>query len=860
MATGSRRSFGTACPTDYAGRTTETRTEATSTTEGPSTAPPATAEEGAGPADVESRADVVDDLRAEQPEAATGLTEAAEHTPPEGSDQIAPPGSRVARRQSGVRAVLARLPFDLGTSIPGEIEPVITELRRTGSRVDLKLILRAYEIAARAHDGQLRRSGEPYIIHPIGVAEILAALAADTPTLCAALLHDVVEDTDWTLAQIADEFGETTAALVDGVTKLERVSVQTKEEQQAESLRKMLVAMADDYRVLLIKLADRLHNMRTIHHMPRHKQEQKAAETLSIYAPLAHRLGMQQFKWELEDRSFQCLHPKRYDEIKSMVAERQPGRNEYLQTVVTDVTERLKGVKIRAVVTGRQKHYWSIYEKMVVRGKEFDEIYDLIGIRVIVDTVKDCYAALGTLHAVWRPVPGRFKDYIAMPKFNLYQSLHTTVVGPGGKTMEVQIRTHAMHRTAEYGVAAHWRYKESARSAVSDGTAGDTQWLDQMLDMESSTRDNPGEFMRNVQLDLYADEVFVFTPKGDIQQLPRGSTPVDLAYAIHTEVGHRTIGAKVSDRLVPLEYELRNGETVEILLSKSADHGPSRDWLEFVGSSRARSKIRAWFSRERREDAIEKGREDLRRTLAKSGRGWKAQIGSAALLEVAQNHNYSDLDALFRAIGDGHITAKAIAQQLKEKLDEAEGAVIPSDEDDDDFDAPAVAELGPRRASSEAVHVEGIDDVLVTLARCCSPVPPDQILGFVTRGRGISVHRTDCPNADDLRSDPGRLVPVHWNTTTPSTFRVTIDVEAFDRKHLLRDITTVLGDEYVSIVSANVTTKKDRVALLRFTFELADITHLDHVLRQIKGVEAVYDAYRVVPRTTNRQKQDPASV
>ena len=788
---------------------------------------------------------------------ADGLTSQATHTPPTGTAQVLPPGGRQARRQSGVRAVLARLPFDIGPTVPEEIQPLVQILRSTGNRVDMKTVLRAYEVAESAHRDQKRRSGEPYIIHPIGVAEILADLGADTPAIAAALLHDVVEDTEWTLAEITEEFGEATAALVDGVTKLQRVKVQTKEEQQAESLRKMLLAMAEDYRVLLIKLADRLHNMRTIHHMPRHKQEGKASETLSIYAPLAHRLGMQQFKWELEDRSFQCLHPKRYDEIKKMVALRQSGRDQYLDEIIADVTERLREVKIRAQITGRQKHYWSIYEKMVVRGKEFDDIYDLVGIRVIVDSVKDCYAALGTLHSVWRPVPGRFKDYVAMPKFNLYQSLHTTVVGPGGKTMEVQIRTQAMHRTAEFGVAAHWSYKASGRDVSGSGSAGsgnDAQWLDQMLDMESLT-DSPSEFMRNVQMDLYADEVFVFTPKGDIQQLPRGSTPVDLAYAIHTDVGHHTIGARINDRLVPLEYELRNGETVEILLSRSQSAGPSRDWLEFVGSARARSKIRAWFSRERRSDAIEKGREDLRKTLAKSGRGWKKQIASPLLLEVAQGHNYQDLDALYRAIGDRHITAKAIAQQLGEKLAQAQGLIDPAVEEENPYQAPAVKEGGGSR-SSEAVFVEGVDDVLVTIARCCSAVPPDEIMGFVTRGRGVSIHRTDCPNAADLRSQQDRIVPVRWNTQTPATFHVTIDVEAFDRKHLLRDITTVLGDEFVSIVSANVTTKSDAVARLRFTFELADIHHLDHVMRQVKKVEAVYDAYRVIPRAASRRPND----
>ncbi len=747
-----------------------------------------------------------------------------------------------------MRAVLARLPFDIGTTVPEPIQPLVATLKRSSARIDLKLVLRAYEVADQAHAGQRRRSGEPYIIHPIGVAEILAELGADTATMCAALLHDVVEDTEWTLEDLRTEFGDATALLVDGVTKLERVAVQTKEEQQAESLRKMLLAMADDYRVLLIKLADRLHNMRTIHHMPRHKQEAKAQETLSIYAPLAHRLGMQQFKWELEDRSFQCMHPKRYEEIKAMVAERQPGRDVYLQTVLADVAERLRTVKIRAQVTGRQKHYWSIYEKMVVRGKEFDEIYDLVGIRVIVDTVKDCYAALGTLHAVWRPVPGRFKDYIAMPKFNLYQSLHTTVVGPSGKTIEVQIRTAAMHRTAEFGVAAHWRYKEANRAAGSGGS-GDAQWLEHMLDMESSTRDNSSEFMRNVTLDLYADEVFVFTPKGDIVQLPRGSTPVDFAYAIHTEVGHRTIGARVNDRLVPLEYELRNGETIEMLLSKAQGAGPSRDWLEFVGSSRARSKIRAWFSRERREDAIERGREDLRKALSSTGKGWKALIRSPQLQEVAASHNYADLEALYRAIGDGHITARAISQQVADLLAPRPDTDL-ADDDEEMYNAPAVADTAPPRRSSEAVIVEGDDDVLVTLARCCTPVPRDDIMGFVTRGRGISVHRTDCPNAESLRSQQDRLIGVRWNTQTPATFRVTVDVEALDRKHLLRDITTVLGDEHVNILSANVTTKRDRIALLRFTFELADITHFDHVIRQVKKVESVYDAYRVIPRST----------
>jgi GTP pyrophosphokinase len=737
--------------------------------------------------------------------------------------------------------VLARLPgLDLGVQVPARLQPLVATLKKDSPRVDIKAVIRAYEVADAAHAGQKRQSGEPYIIHPIGVADLLAQLGMDTPTIVAALLHDVVEDTSMTHDVVVAEFGEEAAALVDGVTKLDRIRVSSKEEQQAESLRKMLIAMASDARVLLIKLADRLHNMMTIHHLPRPKQERIAQETLSIYAPLAHRLGMQNFKWRLEDLSFQTLHPKRYDEIKAMVAERQPERDRYLERVVAEVEEHLKSVKIRVEITGRPKHYYSIYEKMTLRGREFNEIYDLVGLRVIVDSVKDCYAALGTLHAMWRPIPGRFKDYIAMPKFNLYQSLHTSVVGPEGKPIEVQIRTRAMHRTAEFGIAAHWKYKQM-RSAGAQQAARETdseaQWLSQILDMQSATSDS-GEFLRNMRLDLYADEVFVFTPKGDVMALPRGSTPVDFAYAVHTEVGHRTIGARVNERLVALEHELRNGDRIEILTSKSPDAGPSRDWMEFVGSSRARSKIKGWFSRERRVDAIEKGREELQKTLAKRGAGWKRLMAAPELKAVAEQMNYANLDALLRAVGEHHISPQTVAHALTGRLaDEVEELEI---------EPPPTTTAPPR--PSESVVVEGSPDVWATLARCCTPVPGDEILGFVTRGRGVSVHRTDCPNAADLRRDPDRLVEVRWDASTPSTFRVTVQVEALDRKHLLRDITTVLGDLALNILSAQVTTQRDRIAYLRFTFELADIGHLDHVIAQVRRVEAVFDAYRVVPR------------
>ncbi|MDQ3029367.1 MAG: bifunctional (p)ppGpp synthetase/guanosine-3',5'-bis(diphosphate) 3'-pyrophosphohydrolase [Actinomycetota bacterium] len=740
--------------------------------------------------------------------------------------------------------------IDLAPQVPERLQPLMTVMKANSPKVDVKAVVRAYDVADQAHGGQKRSSGEPYIVHPVGVAEQLAELGMDTPTIVAALLHDVVEDTEMSVDDVAEQFGAQAAALVDGVTKLERIQTSSKEEQQAESLRKMLIAMASDARVLLIKLADRLHNMMTIHHLPRDKQKRIATETLSIYAPLAHRLGMQTFKWRLEDLAFATLHPKRYDEIKAMVAERQPQRDRYLHEVVAEVDEQLRAVKLRAEVTGRPKHYYSIYEKMVVRGKEFGDIYDLVGLRVIVDSVKDCYGALGTLHAMWRPIPGRFKDYIAMPKFNLYQSLHTTVVGPTGKPIEVQIRTRAMHRTAEFGIAAHWKYKSTSRADSSHKAAdGDAPWLSQILDWQSDTADS-GEFMHNMRLDLYADEVFVFTPKGDVTALPRGSTPVDFAYSVHTEVGHRTVGARVNGRLVALEYELRNGDKVEILTSKAADAGPSRDWLEFLGSSRARSKVKQWFSRERRVDAIEKGKDEVSRALAKQGMGWKRLIAGPELAAVAEQMNYKDLEALYRAVGDGHLGTQSVVNQLlgRRAGDEHEVAA--------DVATPSAVEA-PARAS-EAVVVEDTDDVWVTLARCCTPVPRDAILGFVTRGRGVSVHRTDCPNAADLKRDPERLIPVRWDTTAQATFRVTVQVEALDRKHLLRDITTVLGDLHVNILVAQVTTQRDRVAYLRFTFELGDIAHLDHILDQVRRIEAVFDAYRVVPRPPKASATTPA--
>jgi GTP diphosphokinase / guanosine-3',5'-bis(diphosphate) 3'-diphosphatase len=745
-------------------------------------------------------------------------------------------------RPSGVNGVLSRLPIG-SRDVPEQLHTLAAHIRESSPKVDLREVVRAYEYARVAHEGQVRKSGEPYITHPIAVATELADLGLDTDTLVAALLHDVVEDTPTSRDEIAEYFGPSVAALVDGVTKLDRLQVESKEEQQAETLRKMILAMAEDIRVLVIKLSDRLHNMETIEHMAREKQKRIAQETLDIYAPLAHRLGMQQFKLRLEDLGFRTLHPKRYEEIVAMVAERQPEREAFIDEVVQAVREHLRDVKVRAEITGRPKHYYSIYEKMVLRGKEFDEIHDLVGVRVIVGSVRDCYAVLGQIHAAWRPIPGRFKDYIAMPKFNLYQSLHTSVIGPGGRPLELQIRTRAMHHTAEFGVAAHWKYKETARTPAQDG-GGDLRWLDQMLEWQTDVEE-PEDYLESLKIDLYQDEVFVFTPKGQVKALPQGSTPIYFAYAIHTEVGHRTIGARVNGRLVPLEHQLVNGDTIEVLTSKAEDAGPSRDWLQIAVSQRARSKIRAHFNRERREDAEDRGRDALVRALRRKGLSYARVVASGDLADVLASMNLKDNPSLFRAIGENHITAGSVAQALVDAITEDDG--------DTDADEPAAGatpiRIGRRGSSDDGVEVEGDAGMLVKLARCCTPVPGDDIVGFVTRGRGVSVHRTDCTNIDDLRAEPDRFVPVDWSGEVGTTFLVTVQIEALDRKHLLRDITAVLGDIHINIMSAQVTTRRDRIAVLRFSFELADPTHLDYALRSVRRVEGVYDAYRVVPQT-----------
>ncbi|MER5448304.1 bifunctional (p)ppGpp synthetase/guanosine-3',5'-bis(diphosphate) 3'-pyrophosphohydrolase [Streptomyces sp. NPDC002766] len=752
-----------------------------------------------------------------------------------------------------VRARLARLGVQRSNPYNPVLEPLLRIVRSNDPKIEtatLRKIETAYQVAERWHRGQKRKSGDPYITHPLAVTTILAELGMDPATLMAGLLHDTVEDTEYGLDQLRRDFGDSVALLVDGVTKLDKVKFG--EAAQAETVRKMVVAMAKDPRVLVIKLADRLHNMRTMRYLKREKQEKKARETLEIYAPLAHRLGMNTIKWELEDLAFAILYPKMYDEIVRLVAERAPKRDEYLAIVTDEVQQDLRAARIKATVTGRPKHYYSVYQKMIVRGRDFAEIYDLVGIRVLVDTVRDCYAALGTVHARWNPVPGRFKDYIAMPKFNMYQSLHTTVIGPNGKPVELQIRTFDMHRRAEYGIAAHWKYKQEAVAGASkvrtdvpkagkkDDHLNDMAWLRQLLDWQKETED-PGEFLESLRFDLSRNEVFVFTPKGDVIALPAGATPVDFAYAVHTEVGHRTIGARVNGRLVPLESTLDNGDLVEVFTSKAAGAGPSRDWLGFVKSPRARNKIRAWFSKERRDEAIEQGKDAIVRAMRKQNLPIQRILTGDSLVTLAHEMRYPDISALYAAIGEGHVSAQNVVQKLVSALGGEEAATEEIDEA-----VPPTRSRRKRRSSADpGVIVKGVEDVWVKLARCCTPVPGDPIIGFVTRGSGVSVHRSDCVNVESLSREPERILDVEWAPTQSSVFLVAIQVEALDRSRLLSDVTRVLSDQHVNILSAAVQTSRDRVATSRFTFEMGDPKHLGHVLKAVRGVEGVYDVYRV---------------
>ena len=761
--------------------------------------------------------------------------------------------STPASSSARVRARLARFGGARATTVNPVLEPLLQTVRATHPRADLAIIERAYEVAETAHRGQLRKSGDAYITHPLAVTTILAELGMTPATLAAALLHDTVEDTAYGLGQLEKDFGREVAMLVDGVTKLDKVTYG--DAAQAETVRKMVVAMAKDIRVLVIKLADRLHNARTWRYVSVESAQRKARETLEIYAPLAHRLGMNTIKWELEDLSFATLYPKVYDEIVRLVAERAPAREEYLAGVREQVGSDLKSAKIKAVVTGRPKHYYSVYQKMIVRGRDFEDIYDLVAVRVLVDSVRDCYAALGALHARWNPLPGRFKDYIAMPKFNMYQSLHTTVIGPGGKPVEIQIRTHTMHRRAEYGVAAHWKYKEDATAPRSgpDTKEGETEpindmaWLRQLLDWQKETAD-PGEFLDSLRFEINAREVYVFTPKGEVVALPAGSTPVDFAYAVHTEVGHHCIGGRVNGRLVPLESTLENGDVVEVLTSKADGAGPSRDWLTFVKSPRARNKIRQWFSKERREEMIESGKDAIAKAMRKEGLPLQRLMSHETLTGLASELRYQDIDALYAAVGEGHVSAQHVVGRLVASLGGEEGA------SEDLAEATTPTRSMRRRSGDPGVVVVGTADVWVKLARCCTPVPGDPIMGFITRGNGVSVHRTDCTNAESLLQQPDRMIEVEWAPSSGSVFLVQLQVEALDRNRLLSDVTRVLSDQHVNILSASVQTSRDRVAISRFTFEMGDPGHLDHVMKAVRKIDGVFDVYRITGTKTAPSK------
>ena len=727
----------------------------------------------------------------------------------------------------------------------GLLDELFRKIEKYNPAFDRDLITRAFAVASSQHRTQLRASGEAYINHPVGTASICADLGLDSATLAAALLHDVVEDTGMSIEAVRDQFGDEVALLVDGVTKLSQMSFRTVEEEQAENIRKMIIAMAKDIRVILIKLADRLHNMRTLGYLGKEKQIQKAKETLEVYAPLAHRLGIESVRWELEDLAFATLHPRKYAEVQRMVAQRRADRERDMEEARAILSQELAAVSIEAEISGRAKHFYSIYDKMVSKGKEFNEIFDLTALRVLVDSVKDCYAALGIIHSLWKPLPGRFKDYVAMPKFNMYQSLHTTVIGPQGKPLEIQIRTYDMHEIAQYGIAAHWMYKEKVRRGGQRGDAQleKLQWLRQIMDWQSETKD-AGEFMESLRFDLFHDEVYVFTPKGEVKSLPAGSTPVDFAYAIHTDVGHRCIGAKVDGRIVPLTYRLQSGDIVEILTSKTPQ-GPSRDWLQFVESSAARNKIRQWFKRERREDAEHLGREALLEAFRKQGLPAQRLIGSDLLAEVMRETSHAKKEDFFIAVGSGKISPQHVVMRIIQSLNregEAATAVL---------SVPGAVPRDTKTGLSSihlGIHVDGIEDVAVRLPQCCRPVPGDDVVGYISLGRGITVHRRDCPNVKALEKNPERFTAVHWDTQTKAPLRVEIQVEAYDRSHLLEDISRTLSESGVSIIAAQVFTARNNMVKDRFVFDVPEIDYLETVLQRIRRIDTVYDAYRVTPR------------
>jgi GTP pyrophosphokinase len=719
------------------------------------------------------------------------------------------------------------------------IDELIADVAEYNPAVDRDLITRAFIFAAKAHEGQQRRSGEEFVLHPWGAAKICAQLRLDDETIAAALLHDVVEDTDVELDDVRAEFGDEIAKLVEGVTKLTRVQFQSREQAEAENYRKLIMAMAEDARVILIKLADRLHNLREIEYLGKQKQVQKAKETLEVYAPLAHRLGIHALKWELEDLAFATLHPRKYEEIKAMVAERRADREGHVSEAARILKLELDKVDIPADISSRAKHFYSIYDKMAKKGREFNEIYDLTAMRVIVERsadegTRDCYGALGLIHAVWKPMPGRFKDYIAMPKFNGYRSLHTTVIGPEGRPLEIQVRTREMHREAELGIAAHWLYKGGKRARDEEWQ----RWVEQLMDMQADETD-PREFMKSFRMDVFDEEVYVFTPKGEVKTLPAGATPIDFAYAVHTDVGHRTVGAKINGRIVPLHYRLKNGDFVEILTSK-AGRGPSRDWMSLAASSRARNKIRQWFSRETREDQEHKGREALEAALKAAKLPYRKLAGSAVLAEVIRDMNFKKAEDFYLALGSGKIGAQAVVNKVLQRLKTEQAA--------EEEAVPLKAPRAKHAVGSEnyGINVHGVDDVLVRLAKCCTPVPGDEIVGYISMGKGITIHRGDCPNVKALARNPERFTPVSWDGGASQSFRVQIAVDSWDRPRLLEDVARTFAEHGANIVSYGGTVE-DQMAKNWYTAEVGDVKDLRGLLTALRNIEAVFDAYRVTP-------------
>jgi len=715
----------------------------------------------------------------------------------------------------------------------------VIEEHNAGPQADRGLIERAYEFAGRQHADQVRQSGERFITHPLEVAQICAELRLDSETIAAALLHDTVEDTTASIEEVREEFGDTVAQLVDGVTKLTEITFRSRDERQAENYRKMMVAMASDIRVILIKLADRLHNMRTIGALPKQKQIEKSRETLEIYAPLAHRLGIHTVKWELEDLAFATLHPRKYQEIKALVSQQRDDRERYVAEAGSELQAELDRLGIQAEISGRAKHFYSIYSKMSTKGREFNEIYDLTAMRVVVDSVKDCYATVGAVHALWKPLPGRFKDYVAMPKRNGYQSLHTTVIGPEGRPLEIQIRTREMHQTAELGVAAHWAYKEG------HGQPGNLGWL---TDVSSSAPDSPasGDFLAALRSELFEDEVYVFTPKGDVRSLAAGATPLDFAYEVHTDVGHRCVGAKVNGRMVPLSYQLRSGDIVEVLTAKR-DRGPSRDWLTLVRTPRARNKIRAWFRSADRRDAEQSGRDQLGDALRRDGLPVQKIVGSSLLADLTREMGFKRADEFYRAIGSGKITASLVVQKLHKRLRQGEAA------EGGESAAEALLRRGRSReapttsAGRYGISVPGVGgDVLLRMAKCCRPAPGDSITGYVSLGRGITIHRDDCPNLKALSKDPSRLTSVQWDGEAETAFRVEVQVDGWDRHRLLEDLSRAFAEAGVNIVEASVTTD-DPMVRNRFVVEVPDARALDLAIGKLRQIDAVFDAHRVTP-------------